>query len=265
METGNYKHLTFVNNTLPVDNQSITFNVPPNVSDFSINLGTRLPPHKYYYRYISDITYRVDTSGIYNITTTQTITLFGDDHPDGTTITIEPGFYDIDTLNSILSGSKKLIQPITLVGANAFKAIPQPSPGLELVRFFASPGVTSTELSAILNWPLKNGIINTINFKPDFPVDLTVGKDLMLVYLSFVRQSAENNQTDVVAIPISPGTGQLGFIVNGNFHSKTPVLESIDTISSATIRLRTFDNKPFLINTSVFINVKLLFSLKNKM
>lgn len=239
METGNYKNLDFVNLPIPVDNQSITFNIPPNISDYNLNLGTRLPNHRYYYRYISDVTYRVDTSGIYNITTVQTIQ-YGVDE-----VIITPGFYDINALNTILTD---VINPITLTGPNAFKAIPK----VDITSI-------TPEIQRILNWPSTLAA----GFVPEFPVDITVGKDLMLVYLSFVRQSAENNQTDVVAIPISPGTGQLGFVVNGNFHSKTPVLESIDTISSATIRLRTVDNQPYLINTPVFINVKLLFSLKN--
>jgi hypothetical protein len=238
--------LTIVNTTLPIGNQSFVFRIPPNTPSYSYDFNTRLPNHNNYYRWVSDITYRIDTSGIYNVETTQTITYFT---PGANNITINPGYYTLNDLNTLFSG---FMVPIPVSGANAFKASTIGGP-LTVVNLANAPIIQQ-----ILAWPASVGP----NFTASLPVDLTIGKDLMIVYADFVSQSAENNRTNLVAIPISPGSGTLGFIVNGNFHSKTPILAGKDVVGTVTITLTDASGNPYYINTEVFLNIKVLFALK---
>jgi len=238
--------LTIVNTTLPVGNQSFVFTIPPNTPTFQTNFNTRLANHNNYYRWVSDITYRVDTSGIYNIDTTQTITYL---NPGLNTLVITPGYYTLSDLNTLFA---PFMVPIASSGANAFKAISNGAP-LVSVSLTNAPVIKQ-----ILAWPTSVGP----NFIALTPVDLTVGKDLMIVYADFVSQSAENNRTNLVAIPISPGSGALGFIVNGNFHSKTPILPGKDVVGSVTITLTDAKGEPYIINTEVFLNIKVLYAVK---
>lgn len=240
------KDLTIVNTTIPVGNQSFVFKIPPLTPSFRTDFNTRLANHNNYYRWVSDITYRVDTSGIYNIDTTQTIVY---NNPGITTLLINPGYYTLSDLNTLFSG---FMTPIPTSGANAFKAISTGSP-LVSVDLTGAPTIQK-----MLSWPSIVGP----NYVALYPVDLTVGKDLMIVYADFVSQSAENNRTNLVAIPISPGSGTLGFIVNGNFHSKTPILPGKDVVGSVTITLTDASGNPYLINTEVFLNIKVLYALK---
>jgi len=238
--------LTIVNTTLPVGNQSFVFRIPPNTPSYSFDFNTRLAKHNNYYRWVSDITYRVDTSGIYNVDDVQTITY---SNPGLNTITINPGYYTLTDLNTLFSS---FMAPIPVSGANAFKARSLGAP-LTNVNLTNAPSIQQ-----ILAWPASVGP----NFIALTPVDLTVGKDLMIVYADFVSQSAENNRTNLVAIPISPGSGNLGFIVNGNFHSKTPILPGKDVVGTVTITLTDAVGNPYLINTEVFLNIKVLYAIK---
>jgi len=238
--------LNIVNTSLPVGNQSFVFTIPPNTPSFTTNFNTRLANHNNYYRWVSDITYRVDTSGIYNIETTQTITY---SNPGLNTLVIQPGYYDLNNINTLFA---PFMLPIALSGPNSFRAVSRGAP-LTSVSLVNAPAVQK-----ILAWPSTVGA----NFVASTPVDLTVGKDLMVVYADFVSQSAENNRTNLVAIPISPGTGTLGFIVNGNFHSKTPLLPGKDVVGSVTITLTDAKGDPYLINSEVFLNIKVLYAIK---
>lgn len=240
--------LTIVNTTLPVGNQSFVFTIPPNTPSFETNFNTRLANHNNYYRWVSDITYRVDTSGIYNVDTTQVINY---SNPGAGVITIAPGYYTLSDLNTLFA---PFMAPITTSGPNAFKAISLGAPLLNVSL------TNAPIISQMLSWPLSVGP----NFIAPGPVDLTVGKDLMIVYADFVSQSAENNRTNLVAIPISPGSGQLGFIVNGNFHSKTPILAGKDVVGSVTITLTDAKGNPYIINTEVFLNIKVLYAIKHQ-
>jgi hypothetical protein len=231
------------NLALPVDNQSFTFTIPPDTSDYTQNFGTRIPVNKDYYRWISDITYRVDTSGIQNITTTQTVVYI--DGSGTQTVVIEPGFYDLTALNTVLTN---VIKPITVSGPGAFHA--STKAGVVRVALTAAP-----QIAAILNWPT----IVTAPYTGTDVIDLTQSKDLMLVYASFARQSSDNNLTNVLAIPIM---GPIGNVVNGNFHSKTPLIHNLDVVDSVQIRLRTVKNEPFSVSTPVFLNFKVLFAEK---
>ena len=238
--------LTIVNTTLPIGNQSFVFTIPPNTPTFETNFNTRLANHNNYYRWVSDITYRVDTSGIYNVDTTQVINYA---NPGASVITVTPGYYTLSDLNTLFA---PFMVPIASSGPNAFKAI---SKGAPLVNVSLT---NAPVIKQMLSWPFSVGP----NFIAPSPVDLTVGKDLMIVYADFVSQSAENNRTNLVAIPISPGSGQLGFIVNGNFHSKTPILAGKDVVGSVTITLTDAKGNPYIINTEVFLNIKVLYAVK---
>jgi hypothetical protein len=243
----NIKNLTFVNTTAPVDNMSFTFLIPPLTSDYTLpNISVVLPEDDKYHRYISDIDYRVDTSGIYNVLTPQTVSVPG---LVPSTRIIEPGFYDIKAINGpgLLTDWVK----INSSGPNAFKAIPVA--GATSIDLTLAP-----EIQNIFNWPAF--ISSPSTFIPELTADLTLSKDLLLVYLSFCRQSTETNFTNVAAIPIA---GTIGNTISGTVHQKTPVLANMNTISSPTIRIRDIFNRPYLIATPVLINVKILFSLKN--
>lgn len=240
------KDLNIVNTTIPVGNQSFVFKIPPLTPSFRTDFNTRLANHNNYYRWVSDITYRVDTSGIYNIDTPQTVVY---NNPGTTTLVVNPGYYNLSDLNTLFSG---FMIPIPTSGANAFKAMSSGSP-LASIDLTGAPTIQK-----MLSWPSIVGP----NYTPPYPVDLTVGKDLMIVYADLVSQSAENNRTNLVAIPISPGSGNLGFIVNGNFHSKTPILPGKDVVGSVTITLTDASGNPYLINTEVFLNIKVLYALK---
>ena len=239
--------LQIVNTTLPVGNQSFVFIIPPNTPTYRFNFNTRLANHNQYYRWVSDITYRVDTSGIYNIDTPQTIIYTISSIP--VTLIVNPGFYTLSDLNTLFTS---FMLPINISGPNAFKAISHPLP-LNSVDL-----TNALTIQKMLSWP----VIVPPNFIASSPVDITIGKDLMVVYADFVSQSAENNRTNLVAIPISPGSGTLGFIVNGNFHSKTPILPGKDVVGSVTITLTDASGNPYMINTEVFLNIKVLYALK---
>jgi hypothetical protein len=244
------REIQYVNLNIPIDNMSYTFLIPPNTSDFSItNVASAVPNHKSFYRWVSDIDYRIDTSGIYNITTTQTIIY--DTGSGNITVTIPPGFYSVADFNSTPFSD---FLSIATSGANAFKAIPKVISGFP--TFIDLTG--AIQIQAILNWP--SFISSPSTFIPVATVDITGGKDLLLIYLSFCRQSSQNNYTNVAAIPIN---GVIGNAVNGTIHQQTPLLADMDTIASPTIHLRDVNNKPYLINTPILINVKVLFAIKN--
>lgn len=242
------KEIGYVNTSLPVDNMSLTFIIPPQTSDFSLDISTAIPNHKYFYRYLSDIDYRIDTSGIYNITETQTVLVPG---LVPAIRTILPGFYDTSFINTSTLFND-WVQIIT-GGANAFKAVP------------ASPGPTSIDLTnasqimSLFGWPTI--ISSPSTFIPTTTVDITQSKDMLLVYLSICRQASQNNFTNVAAIPLS-GT-IIGNTVNGTIHQKTPILGGLDTIANPMVRLRDINNNPYLIDTPIILNFKILFSIKN--
>lgn len=243
------KYIT-VNTAAPVDNLSYTFNIPANTSDYTLNISSLIPNAKDYHRYISDIDYRVDTSGIYNITQTQTVEVVG---LTPSTRVIEPGYYDITFINGEVLFNDWVT--IKTSGPNAFKAIPKVTSGTP-----TSIDLTNApQIQTLFAWP--SIVTSPSTFIPMSSVDITQSLDFLLVYLSFCRQSTENNSTNVAAIPIS---GTIGSTVNGTIHQLTPILKGLDSIVSPTIKLRDINNNPYLINTPILINVKVLFSVKNK-
>ena len=241
---------TSVNTNAPVDNISYTFKIPPNTADYTLNISSIIPNSKDYHRYVSNIDYRIDTSGIYNITTTQTVIVTG---LTPQTRTFEPGFYDVKYIN----GTALFNDWVTIneSGPNAFKAIPKVTGGAPTeIDLTDAP-----QIQSILSWP---PIINDpANFIPSASVDITQSLDFMLIYLSFCRQSTENNFTNAAAIPIS---GTIGSTVNGTINQLTPLLSGMDSIIGPTIKIRDINNNPYLINTPILINVKILFSVRNK-
>jgi len=241
------RSITFVNTNLPVDNNSLTFIIPPNTPDYMVAINTKIPSYKHYYRHISEVTYRVDTSGIYNIPSTQTVVYKTFDNAV-ISLSFDTGFYTVHDFNTLFS---VFMKPIALSGPYAYVA-------------YAADTVKSINLSkapyiqTMLRWP---AIYEPVSFTPTLPVDITAGYDMMVVYASIVRQSTENNRTNLIAIPItSDANGLLGKVISNTKDIITPLLDGMDTIASVAIRLRTYDDKPYLINTPVFLNFKLSFA-----
>jgi len=232
-------NLTHVPLNLPDDNQSFSFLIPSNTSNYTVNFGTNVPLNKDYYRWVSDVTFRVDGGGIYNLE--KLITVAWKDGSGDHFVEMGPGFYDISDINSALVG----LLNIPLSGLNSHMAILDP--GVII-------GHIPDELKVILNWP------NTVNtgFVPSSVVDIMLNKDLILVYASCVKQSQINNKTNLCSIAITDTNS----VTIGNFHSKTPLLPHIDSIDSVVIRLRDINDNEYKINSPLFLNIKMLFSKK---
>lgn len=226
---------------LPDDNQSFSFLIPPNVSEYILNFSTNLPKNNTHYRWVSDITYRVDGSGIYNIDVVQVLEYRISGGGSPISITINPGFYGLTELNTVLSA----VLTIPLVGENSHKAVMKPT----ITNVIVPP-----LLQKILQWPATP----SPDFVPSSVVDIMINKDLILVYASCVKQSQVNNKTNLCAIPITDFEN----ITIGEYHSKTPLLPSIDTVDSIIIRLRDIDDVPYTINSAIFLNLKMLFCKK---
>lgn len=241
-------NLITVNTDLPVGNQTFLFRIPPNTPISSTIFNTRVANSDNYYRWIEDITYRIDTSGIYNIEETQEISYY---NPLSNFLTIEPGNYTLSDLNTLFTG---FMLPVTLSGANAFKALSKGAP-LNSIDLTAAPTIQK-----MLNWPTLTGP----GFVPSLPVDLTVGKDQVVVYADCVSQSAENNRTNLIVIPITSNNGTLGNIISGTLRSYIPLLAGKNSIGSITISLTDALGNPFNINTEVFLNFKVLYALKSQ-
>lgn len=231
--------ITHVPLNLPVDNQSFSFLIPPNTSNYTLNFGTNIPLNKNYYRWVSDVTFRVDGGGISNIEVPITVTWTDGGGPHS--VDLAPGFYDIADLNVTLNG----LFSIPLSGANSHKAV-------------MTTGVLTAnippELQLIIGWPLNP----PINFIPTSVVDIMLNKDLILVYASCVKQSQVNNKTNLCSIAITDTNA----VTIGNFHSKTPLLPNIDSIDSVVVRLRDINDNEYKINSPLFLNIKVLFSKK---
>ena len=230
--------ITHVPLNLPVVNQSFSFLIPSNTSDYNLNFGTNIPSNKDYYRWVSDITFRIDGGGIYNIDKAITVT-WQSGGPQS--VTLGPGFYDIEDLNVALMG----LFNIPLSGLNARKAIMDPA---------VTSATIPPELQVIIGWPASP----PPNFVPSSIVDIMLNKDLILVYASCVKQSQVNNKTNLCSIAITDTNS----VTIGNFHSKTPLLPNIDSVDSIVIRLRDINDNAYTINSPLFLNIKILFSKK---
>ena len=245
----NFKTIS-VNTDVPILNDTVTFKIPANTSDFQTTDFYRLPPSKDYHRYVSDIDYRIDTSGFYNITKTQIVQVPG---LVPATRTIEPGYYSTNFITSspLFNDWVK----IAIAGPNAFKAVPVDTGG-----FPSSIDLTQADqIQSLFQWPAI--ISSPSTFVPNNTVDITQSQDFMFVYFSFCKQSTENSYTNAAAIPIS---GTIGSTINGTIKQTTPLLLGLDSISNPVVRLRDVNNNPFILNTPIIINAKILHSVKNK-
>src|SRR5699024_2040507 len=205
----NYNKLISVNSSHPIDNQSFTFLIPPNTSDHSLDFNVKLPTSLEYYRYISQVDFRIDTSGIYNVMNTQIISFR--DETVLQTLIIEHSLYNLDDVNNYLD---KLIKPINESGPNAFKALP-------LDNIISFDLTQAKQIQKILGWVQDKVNLNTGEVLDSNAVNITVDLDFLLVYTSITRQSTENNTTNTVAIPIS---GTISRTESGSINTKVPIL-----------------------------------------
>lgn len=240
--------IQMVNTNVAVDNQSFTFQIPSNTSRFTKTFGTRLPPSEKYYRYLDSITYRIDTSGIYNIDYAQNLTYYTTAAPlVPVLLNVLPGYYDLPALQTLLVN---VINPIPLTGAGAFLASIKST-------CFKADFTNAPQILQML------GFITKVVFGPNVskvPVDLTLEKDLMLIFCSLTRQSTENNVTNIAAIPIS---GQIGLSISGTQQIQIPLLKNLDSVDQITITIKKIDGSAYEILTPIFINLTCKFSIKS--
>lgn len=207
-----YSFITTIPATTPVFTQIFPYSV-----NFSNND----------YNYVSRISIRVDTSGIYNITTTEVFQL------GGVATTIDPGYYTITQLQTIANVT------IPVNGAGAFYVT-----NGSTLQF-----ITNSQLASILGYSSFGTTLIPIGTKSTTPVDQTDGYDFLAISSSLISTSTGFGSNFLTTLPINIASP--GIVVSDEKRMEVPILNN--QFQSIQWYIYTGNEKPFVINTPIII------------
>lgn len=185
-----------------ISHQSI---IPAHNPDFTETFQKiELPNRDEFNLKITQVTFSIDTTGLYNITSDNTlIANIGSSHSE---YIVEAGYYSLETL-------QEMIPIIQIDGHNYNNFSCQ-------VNF-----ENAKDLKVILGY--KNNIVSG---RADFPIDITRGRNVIKIYSSLMKQSVNNDASTLVDAFIYQTIGLYNTVTFDNLSIPVDDFSTIDRI-----------------------------------
>lgn len=185
-----------------ISHQSI---IPPHKPDYTETFQKiELPNRDEYDLKITQVTVSVDTTGLYNITSDNTlIASIGSSHSD---YIVEAGYYTLETLQELI--------PIIQIDEHNYN------------NFSCQVNFENAkDLKVILGY--KNNIVSG---RSDFPIDITRGRNVIKVYSSLMKQAINNESSTLVDAFIYQTIGLYNTVTFDNLNIRVDDYSTIDRI-----------------------------------
>ena len=185
-----------------ISHQSI---IPPHKPDFTETFQKiELPNRNEFDLKITQVTVSVDTTGLYNITSDNTlIANIGSSHSD---YIVEAGYYSLETLQELI--------PIIQIDEHNYN------------NFSCQVDFENAkDLKVILGY--KN---NTVSGRSDYPIDITRGRNVIKVFSSLMKQSVNNDASTLIDAFIYQQIGLYNTVTFDNLNIPVDDYSTIDRI-----------------------------------
>lgn len=230
----------------PEHRTHVSVSIPRRTSDYEqifSPIPFTVPISDHWFSYINESTIGIDTSGLWNIEETNNCLV-------GTNaVALKPGFWNRDTIIKVFNGTTAgEVLSIPTEGESAFHSVIKPNATLTVTPLIAQllgfePSQTSIAAPA-------TGLVSP------YPVDITLGKEVVKVYCNLVIQSSPGTTTPLISTLIkSPiGTVQSTRAVADII----PLVPGQTSWASILWKLRDRDDKPISFSTPVTISLGIL-------
>lgn len=185
-----------------ISHQSI---IPSHKPDFTETFQKiELPNRNEFDLKITQVTVSVDTTGLYNITSDNTLVAnIGSSHSE---YIVEAGYYNLDTLQEMI--------PIIQIDEHNYN------------NFSCQVNFENAkDLKVILGY--KNNIVSG---RADFPIDITRGRNVIKVFSSLMKQSVNNEASTLVDAFIFQQIGLYNTVTFDNLNISVDDYNTIDRI-----------------------------------